>query len=190
MNKDNVSGFTLIEIMVVVSIIVVISAIVIFNIGLEKQNSALFRSAQKLSLDLRLAQSFALSSKVYKKNSNGTSCVSSSTTTCVPCGWGAHFNGINSNSYVIFADLAAAIDCSNRDFVRAGNGTEDFETINLEAGIKVSSLSGNLSDIVFTPPDPTVRFTPDQALVVIVLMNKKSATRIINVNKTGLVSSQ
>ncbi len=177
MNKDNINGFTLIELLVTSSIIVIISTIVIFNIGLERQNSALFRSAQKLSLDLRRAQSFALSSKTYK-------------TTGVPCGWGMHFNGINSTSYVIFADLAAATDCSNRDFVRAGSGTEDFETINLEAGIKVNSLSGNLSDIVFTPPDPIVKFTPDQISATIVLINKNSDSRIINVNKVGLISFQ
>ncbi|MBI2635284.1 MAG: prepilin-type N-terminal cleavage/methylation domain-containing protein [Parcubacteria group bacterium] len=170
-------GFTLIEIMVVVSVIVVISAIVIFNIGLEKQNSALFRSAQKLSLDLRRTQSFALSSKNYK-------------TSGIPCGWGVHFTGANSTSYIIFADSAVLPDCSDRDFIRAANGTEDFETINLESGIKISSLSGNLSDAVFTPPDPIVRFTPDQALVTIVLMNKNSATRKVNVNKAGLVSFQ
>lgn len=169
-------GFTLIELLVVVSIIVVISAIVIFNVGSERQNSALLRSSQKLSLDLRRAQSFALSSEVYK-------------TASVPCGWGVHFNGAGSTSYIIFADSAVSPDCSNRDFIRAGNGSEDFETINLESGISVNSLSGNLSDVVFTPPDPTVNFTPDQTSASVILINKNGATRLININKTGFISS-
>ena len=173
MNK----GFTLIEILVVLAIIVVITGVVIFNIGSERQNSALLRSAQKLSLDLRRAQSFALSSKVFK-------------TSGVPCGWGAHFNGVGSDNYIIFADLAVNQNCSDRDFIRAASGSEDFETINLESGIIVDSLSGGLSDIVFTPPDPTVTFTPAQISASVTLINKNSATRAITINKTGFISSQ
>ncbi len=169
-------GFTLIELLVVVSIIVIISAIVIFNVGFERQNSALLRSSQKLSLDLRRVQSFALSSKTYK-------------TSGVPCGWGVHFNGAGSTSYIIFADLASAQDCLNRDFIRASNGSEDFETVNLEGGIKVNSLSNNLSDVVFSPPEPIVNFTPNQTSASIVLINKNGATRTININKTGFISS-
>ena len=176
MNKDNVNGFTLIELLVVVAIIVIISAIVIFNVGLQRQNSALLRSAQTLSLNLRRAQSFALSSKIYRA-------------TGVPCGWGLHFSGIDSTSYIIFADLAVSPDCSDRDFLRDGSGAEDFETVNLEAGIKINSLSGSLSDIVFTPPDPIVNFTPGQTSANIILVNKNGATRAININKTGFISS-
>ena len=174
--KVNSNGFTIIELMVVIAIIVIISAIVIFNVGSQHQNSALLRSAQKLSLDLRLAQSFALSSKTYK-------------TISVPCGWGLHFNGIGSTNYVIFADLAVNPNCSDRDFVRAADGSEDFETVNLESGVNINSLSGNLSDVVFNPPDPTVSFTPGQTSTSIILINKDGATRTININKTGFISS-
>ncbi len=170
-------GFTLIELLVVVSIIVIISAIVIFNVGFERQNSALLRSSQKLSLDLRRIQSFTLSSKTYK------------TSGVVPCGWGVHFNGAGSTSYFIFADLASSLDCSNRDFIRAADGSEDFETINFDAGINISSLSNNLSDVVFSPPEPTVNLTPNQTSASIILINKDGATRTININKTGFISS-
>jgi len=169
-------GFTLVEMIVVLAIIIVITGIVTFNISTERQNSALLRSAQKLSLDLRRAQSFALSSKTYK-------------TAGVPCGWGVHFNEAGSTSYTIFADLASAQDCSNRDFKMASDGSENFEIVNLESGITVNSLSNNLSDVVFTPPDPTVKFTPDQTSASIVLVNKNGATRAININKTGFISS-
>jgi len=169
-------GFTLIELLVVVSIIVIISAIVIFNVGFERQNSALLRSAQKLSLNLRRAQNFALSSKTYK-------------TVGVPCGWGVHFSGAGSTSYIIFADLASSANCSDRDFVRAGSGSEDFEMANLEAGVNMNSLSNNLSDVVFSPPEPTVNLTPNQTSASIVLINKNGATRLISINKTGFISS-
>ncbi len=177
MPKNNIfTGFALIEVLVVLAVIVIITGVVIFNIGSERQNSALLRSAQKLSLDLRRVQSFALSSKVFK-------------TSGVPCGWGAHFNGAGSDNYVVFADLAVSQNCSDRDFVRAANGSEDFETINLESGITISSLSSGLSDIVFTPPDPIVTFTPSQVSVNIILINKNSTIRSITINKTGFISS-
>lgn len=172
MNK----GFTLIEMLVVLAIIVIITGIVIFNIGSEQQNSALLRSSQKLSLDLRRAQTFALSSRVFK-------------TLGIPCGWGVHFNGLGSDSYVIFADLATDQNCSDRDFIRAASGSEDFENVNLESGITVNSLSSGLSDVVFTPPEPTVTFTPAQTSANVTLVNKNSTTRVITVNKTGFISS-
>jgi len=169
-------GFTLLEMLVVLAIMSIITGIVVFNVNTERQNSALLRSAQKLSLDLRRAQSFALSSKAYK-------------TAGAPCGWGVHFNGSGSTNYIIFADMAVAADCSNRDFIRAANGSEDFETNNFDAGIKVGSLSNNLSDIVFSPPDPVVNFTPGQTSASVVMINKNGATRTININKTGFISS-
>lgn len=169
-------GFTLIEMLVVLAIIILLTGIVVFNVSTERQNSALLRSAQNLSLNLRRAQTYALTVKQFK-------------TYGVPCGWGVHFNGADSTSYVIFADLALAADCSDRDFVRAVNGSEDFETVNLETGVTVSSLSNNLSDVVFSPPEPSVTFTPNQTVAIVTLINKNSSTRAININKTGFISS-
>ena len=90
--NTNFSGFTLIEILVVLTIMAIMTGVVIFNIGAERQNSALLRSAQNLSLNLRRTQNYALSTKEFKSIG-------------VPCGWGVHFNGVGSASYVIFADL-------------------------------------------------------------------------------------
>lgn len=169
-------GFTLIEIVVVVSIIVIITGIVIFNIGSVRQNSALLKSAQNLSLNMRQVQNYSLSSKDFKAQG-------------VPCGWGIHFNGLGSTSYIIFADLASSQDCSNRDFLRASDGSEDFEVVNFDAGIVISNLSNNLSDIIFYPPEPSIVFTPDQAIASITLINRSSSTRTITINKTGAISS-
>ncbi|KKS44827.1 MAG: hypothetical protein UV48_C0009G0025 [Candidatus Azambacteria bacterium GW2011_GWA2_42_9] len=168
------NGFSLIEILVVLAIIMLMAGIVTFNISSQRQNSALFRSAQKLSLDLRRVQNYALSSKNFRISG-------------VPCGWGIHFYSPNSSSYTIFADTAASLNCSDRDFIRSIDGSEDFETINLDAGIIISSLSNGLSDIVYTPPQPSVVFIPDQTTASIVLSNRFS-TKTININKSGLIS--
>ena len=152
------------------------ASIIIFDNVSERQNSSLIRSSQKLSLDLRRAENFSLSSKIFK-------------TYGVPCGWGVHFNGLDSTSYIIFADLALNANCSDRDFVRAANGSEDFETVNLGYYVNVSYLSGGLSDIVFSPPDPKVVFVPDQTTASVVLINKNLLTRTININKFGFISS-
>ncbi len=173
MNK----GFTLIETLVTLAIIVLLTSIIIFNTNTQRQDASLFRSAQTLSLNLRRAQNFALSSKKFRND------------IYVPCGWGVHFNGVGSATYIIFADKAVNINCSDRDYIRASNGSEDFETVNLESGITINSLSNNLSDIVFTPPDPLVVFTPSQTSVSIILRNQNGGTRTVNINKFGFISS-
>ena len=167
-------GFTFIEMLVVLSIIGVITGMVIFNVGSEQKNSALLRSAQNLSLNLRRSQNFALSSKTFR-------------TSGVPCGWGLHFNGAGSTSYIIFADTATAANCSDRDFARVADGSEDFENINLDPQIMISSLSAGLSDIVFSPPEPSVFFAPDQTTASIILSNYDT-TREVKINKTGFIS--
>ncbi len=168
MNKvRNINGgFTLVEMIVVLAIIVVITGIVIFNVGTEQQNSALLRSSQKLSLDLRRAQNYALSSKGFKND------------VAVPWGWGVHFFGAGSDSYVIFAD---------RNNNQIYDFNEDLETVNFEKG--VSLYFSNINDAVFIPPEPTTVFTPNQTVASITLINKNSATRVITINKTGFISS-
>jgi len=172
MNK----GFTVLEMLVVLSIIGIITGIVIFDVGSQQRNLALLRSAQNLSLNLRQMENFALSSKTFK-------------TSGVPCGWGIHFNGAGSTSYIIFADKAINMNCSDRDFIRAADGSEDLENINIDPQITFSSLSGGLSDVIFSPPEPSVVFVPNQTMATIVLVNKKGTTRTIIINKTGFISS-
>jgi len=159
-------GFTLIEVMVVLAIIMVIMGIVVFNTGTERQGSALLRSAQTVSLNLRRAENYALSSKTFKNNPD------------VPWGWGAHFSGAGSTNYIIFADL------NNNQIYDSG---EDFETAYFENGVSLNTV--NISDVVFIPPSPTVIFTPGQNSASINLINQNSETRIIVINKTGFISS-
>ncbi len=169
-------GFTLIEMLVVLAIIIIITGIVIFNVGSERANAALERSAQNLSLDLRRVENYALSAKEFKNSG-------------APCGWGIHFNGAGSTSYIIFADTASSPDCSNRDFKRAADGSEDFETVNLDGGIQIGVLSAGLSDVVFSPPEPSVVFTPSQTSAFVTLTNKDYLTKSIIVNQAGYISS-
>ena len=172
MNK----GFTVVEMLVILSIIGIITGIVIFDVGSQRRNLALLRSAQNLSLNLRRVENFALSSKTFR-------------TSGVPCGWGVHFNGAGSTNYIIFADKAVNADCSDRDFARAADGSEDLENINIDLQITFSSLSGGLSDVIFSPPEPSVVFAPNQTTATIVLVNKSGATKTIIINKTGFISS-
>ena len=136
MNK----GFTVVEIVVVLGIMAVITGIVLFNVGSEKQNAALFRSAQNLSLNLRKAENNF--GRNYKMDSG-----------------------------------------------------EELETVNLEAGVKIKSITNSTSDVVFIPPAPLVRFTSfyggqnTNDTMDIVLINKNSSTRTITINKTGFISS-
>ncbi|MDO8743196.1 MAG: type II secretion system protein [Candidatus Azambacteria bacterium] len=177
MNK----GFTVVEIVVVLGIMVIITGIALFNAGSEKQDSALFRSAQNLSLNLRKVENNALSSRVFKDR--------------VPCGWGVHFNWPDLTSYTIFADTAIN-DCDgvDRDYKRDAGGSEDLVIVNFEAGIKIDGITNNVADIVFIPPAPSVVFTSSSGqeaidAVQIILSNKKFSTREITINAAGFISS-
>src|SRR3989338_3253530 len=87
-------GFTVIELLVVLGIIVLISASILANYRGQQRESALTRSAQKLALDLRRAQTLAVSSTLHHSE--------------IPYGYGVHFDK-NVNSYFIFAMCDATI---------------------------------------------------------------------------------
>jgi prepilin-type N-terminal cleavage/methylation domain-containing protein len=84
-------GFTLVELLAVISIIVLLTSITLPNYRTGDQNMSLERSAHKLSLDLRRAQGMAVSVSSFEGE--------------YPFGYGIYFNLNQSDSYIIFADL-------------------------------------------------------------------------------------
>lgn len=143
-------GFTVIELLVVLGIIVLISSTILANYRGQQRESALVRSAQKLALDLRRAQTLAVSSTLHHSE--------------IPYGYGIHFTK-NVNPYFIFAKC----DAANLYYVSGVNvcwssWEEKVETFVPESGVKVLTLKGGSPcspsnadslDVVFKPPEPT-----------------------------------
>jgi len=125
---------------------------------------ALQRSANKLAQDIRRAQEMAMSAKEFEG-------------VVPPGGYGINFQ-TNLTSYILFADL------NNNKVFDSG---EAIETLSLERGVKISNLSpASPLTISFTPPDPTVNINPSNSLAIITLSNN-GQTKIIKVNKAGLI---
>jgi len=135
------TGFTLVELLVVTGIILLLTALTLLNFrGVERQ-LALSRSVHKLAQDLRRAQEMAMATSEFQGS--------------VPKGgYGVYFDISEPEHYILFADFDGEHDFDG--------SSEIVEDIKIEKGIRISSLSSPTStlSIVFTPPDPTITIEP------------------------------
>jgi len=182
-------GFTLIEILVVISIIVILSGIVLINYRVSTQHFALQRSAVKLASDIRRAQEMAVASEE-----------------CQPCGGGIPVGGYgisiregDENYYVLYADADG-----NKHYLIPGLDP-NIEEIYCEEGVKIEDVQllqpdNDTGDITinFTPPDPETNikgglglFDGDEAIITLCLIGTDCSdpknTKTITVNKAGRI---
>jgi len=177
-------SFTLIEVLVSIFIIVLMSGIIFANYRQSGQQFALQRSTNKLALDIRRVQEMAMSAREFGG--------------AIPLGgYGIHLDESYNQRYILFADcdgdyvydaIGTAPDCSSA--TQANPYPESIEgEIGFEKGVRICfSCFGaiGIMDIVFTPPDPKVTFTPDVTEQTIWLTND-GQTKKIYVNKAGLI---
>ena len=176
------AGFTLIEILVVVSIIIVLSVIVLSNYEFGGYQFSLQRSVSKLSQDIRTAEEMSMSARPFQGF-------------VPPGGYGIYLEH-SSSSYYLFAD-------QNSDGSYESN--EIAEVLELEEGTQINQLclrqssnppSGtcdcqNTYSIVFVPPDPTIKFNNNVAgtclLEVTFWSSKVDQYSTLNLRPTGLI---
>lgn len=181
----NSKGFTLTELLVVISIIILLSSIIFANYRAGEREFALSRSAFKLGQDIRRAQQMAMSAQE----------VGPAGARIVPRGgYGIYLNP--PTEIILFAD------CDNdRQYNAQGNicgappnqFPERVENIELERGVRIQSLSPSSPlNITFEPPNPTVHLPPSHATITITLSLEAdpNRTRTIEVNRAGLITIQ
>jgi len=146
MNK----GFTLTEILIVISIFTLLTIILILNYRAAGERLNLYRSAHKLAQDIRRVQEMAMAARQL----NGE----------IPeGGYGVYFNENEPNHYILFADLD-----KNQKYTASSDKL--IEDISLEKESNISEISsGSDLTIIFTPPNPNVNFAPDADTVSITL---------------------
>jgi prepilin-type N-terminal cleavage/methylation domain-containing protein len=165
MNK----GFTLVELLAVISILVLITSITLSNYKAGDQSMSLERAAHKLSLDLRRAQGMAVSVNSFEGE--------------YPFGYGIYVNLNEADSYIIFADL------DNDNFYSGVQ--EKVEEIKMEGKVEIKSISpifGTSLTICFVPPIPTVFFNNSEVgSLASIGISVGELDRKVFVNEIGLI---
>jgi len=123
----NKSGFTLIELVVVISIVALMSASIYANYSAIDNRGKILSIAAKIKSDLNIAQNFSLQGQT-----NGQ---------YRPNGWGVYFNR-NLNKYIVFSDLdkSQTFDYPTKVLI---HGSESVSANQFTD----SSLSANLVDV-------------------------------------------
>ncbi|MBZ9578069.1 type II secretion system protein [Patescibacteria group bacterium] len=174
-------GFSLTEFLIVISIIGIFSAITFPNYRSTQQQLILQRSASKLAQNIRKVQEMAISAKECPPSICG------GPGSIIPPGYGIYLKK-DDLDYLLYADVNPAAGNEKYD---SGND-KVVETIPLETGVEIKSVSPASMSINFKPPDPEVKIsgtdTDDAAEAVITLVVEgTSFEKKIIVNKAGLI---
>jgi len=161
------TGFTLIEMLIVLSVSAMLTTMMIFYTRAGERQILLLREQAKLVSALLRAKSLAI--QTY------------TTTASEICGYGVRFE---TTRYLIFKEL-----CSNND-LQYTDASEDVEVIPLNSAIQF--LNPTLTEVLFIPPDPQTILTPAQttAVITIALTIDSAATVIVKVNNAGQITTQ
>ena len=179
MSSTHNKGFTLIEVLVVLTLLSFLTSILIlYSRGGEGQ-ILLFREQSKLISDILRAKSLAIQTFQTQEK---------------VCGYGVHFEMAPYNNYVIFRELKGAdpdnpCGANNRRY----DAGEEFEPVtNLEDyGMKLDQST--IGDVFFQPPDPKIYFDSllavGEARIILISADGASSATII-IGSGGQVSTQ
>lgn len=183
------TGFTLVELMVVLTIIVIIAVAVLTSQSSFNKTLILANTTYDIALTVRSTQSLGIGSR----NVAGT----------INAGRGVHFQ--RGNSFTLFADTSppASCDmpnCNSGDYVYDG-GSEFIQTYELNNGMTISnfcvdgSCTYNSLDIVFARPNPDAfisvngsTFT-NYARACLIITSAQGGEKYVSVSKSGQITA-
>lgn len=146
----NMGGFTLLEILVVISLTVMLTGILLIYGASSRQQIILSIEKAKIAQEILRAKSLSISS--YKSNLGKV------------CGYGIHFN-YSSKTYFLFNYVPnpdKGIVCDKiTQFVPAG-AENDLETFSIDRNLVFGSGPQRIDYVLFVPPDPVTLMSLDQ----------------------------
>ena len=174
-------GFTIIELLVVISIIAILSGIVLIDYQSGQQALALQRAANKLAQDIRRVQEMAMSAKECEECGG-----------VVPEGYGIFLDASNPYQYIIYAETGG-----NDEFFQGDPPDTKLADIEFEEGIFIPpggiDTSPGKVGINFKPPDTITKIKwsgtdeVDEVTITLAIEADPSKTKTIKVNKVGRI---
>ena len=181
------TGFTIIEVIVVVSLILILSGVVIYNFSSSKLNFSLLRVSYQFEQDVSRVQNMALSSVPYKDSLGVEQEID---------GYGVYVDltGLGNTNYIIYADkspgnniydvsdyIISQVDFSQNEpgiiIKQMDNIIGDSTSLNF----KLSNISTSIDQM--SPGQ-------DNISVVFAESSDLSKTKSVLINKSGLIKAQ
>jgi prepilin-type N-terminal cleavage/methylation domain-containing protein len=179
--KKYTSGFTLVEMLVVIIIITILSSLFVVNYKNIQNQLALERAAFGLANDIRRAQERAMSAGAEPECTNPN----------FKYKYGVYIES-GTNQYRLFADCNDNGKYQPADVDYIVN-LVDFKEVEIPPD-PINSFKK--ISIVFAPPDPVVSFSkdplpdPEEVSIIIRVNNDNTKIKTVTVNKAGLVDIQ
>ncbi len=172
------SGFTLVELLVVMFIVGLLASLVLANYRSGQKKYALEQATQKLVSDIRKAQNMAISGVE----------IPGQCSVADPCsGYGVSIRKSSNNFYRIFGDKV--------DNSRYQPADALIEIINLPPDIEIKATSPipSKTDIIFEPPAPTTFINGNTGVGILGTITLEivdtSLTKTVTVTTAGLIYS-
>ncbi len=138
-------GFTMIEVVVMLSVITALSVVVLFSFTGLNEGVALNRSSRELALAIRKTQNMSLAIRRVQTPAGPV----------IPSAVGIQLSTLNAKKFLIFADLARDNRYNPADDVMIEEGT--FErTIFIRSLLNQAGTPQTIVNIVFQAPEATV----------------------------------
>lgn len=190
-NLETSLGYTLVEMLAVITIISLLMGVTLFNYSKHKDEDILILEAQKIAQLIRRSQNLALAPQLGGSATNG---------------FGIYATTTVNNRLILFSDSDPSADPVGDN--RYSSATEKIEELLLSPLVKISVLQAPPGDgttpdeaylnILYIPPDPTLTIFDNTSeiinttdvLIAVSFVSDPTKRRIIKVNKAGLVEVQ
>jgi prepilin-type N-terminal cleavage/methylation domain-containing protein len=167
--KIKLTGFTLVEIMVVISILAIMTLVSFASLSSSKKNVALRSAQREVASAIRIAQSYALQGKWP----SGAASV---------CGYGFRFETTSQYRIFYFSKTGGVCDINNQTI---------SESQALQGGVVLSSPNNSLSTttrVYFNIPNGNANIPGCPGPGLMLAFNASGTTKTVTINCRGSVT--